>query len=222
MKIVLTTTLIALLAIGLLGIANSGGSISNNIDNAFAQGDGMMGNDTGMMNATLPISIISNVTLAYAQDTDMMGMDEEEGTMMNMSNQSEGMKVNWTGSIDVHSTIAEAFKSKVTTDIIGAIQAAQASIGANSVVKEAKLTDAHGYLVYKITAVDENMKKYKVIVDPGNGQVLMNKEVTWYDEHDKMKYGDKEKYDKYDKYGGDHGDDKYDKKKMMMMKDKKY
>jgi hypothetical protein len=41
--------------------------------------------------------------------------------------------------------------------------------------------------------VDENMKKYKVIVDPGNGQVLM-KEVTWYDDYDeglKMKYGKK-------------------------------
>ena len=37
------------------------------------------------------------------------------------------------------------------------------------------------------------MKKYKVIVDPGNGQVLM-KEVTWYDDYDeglKMKYGKK-------------------------------
>lgn len=61
MKIVLTTTLFAVLVIGLLGINNSSaGSISNNIHNAFAQGDGMMGNDTGMMNATLPISIIGN------------------------------------------------------------------------------------------------------------------------------------------------------------------
>jgi hypothetical protein len=41
--------------------------------------------------------------------------------------------------------------------------------------------------------VDENVKKYKVIVDPGNGQVLMKKEVTWYDDYDeehKMKYGE--------------------------------
>ena len=128
-------------------------------------------------------------------------------------------KVNWTGTIDVKSTIAEAFKSKVTVNIIDAINTAQTNVGANSFVKEAELTDAHGYLVYKITAVDENMKKYKVIVDPGNGQVLMKKEVTGYehDEHEKMKYGE----DKYDKYGHD-DDDGYDKKKMMMMKDKKY
>ncbi len=133
-----------------------------------------------------------------------------------------GKKGNLTGSIEVDKTIAEAFKSKVTTDIIGAIQAAQANVGANSVVKEAELTEAHGYLLYKITAVDENMKKYKVIVDPGNGQVLMKKEVLWYeDEHKKMKYGGGEK-DKYDKYGGHDYKDDYDKNKMMMMKDRKY
>ncbi|MGZ5501837.1 MAG: PepSY domain-containing protein, partial [Nitrososphaeraceae archaeon] len=97
---------------------------------------------------------------------------------------------------------------------IDAINAAQTNVGANSTVKKAELTPAHGYLVYKIMVVDENMKKYKVIVDPGNGQVLMKKEITWYDEQ-KMKHGE----EKYDKYGHD---DQYDKKKMMMMKDKKY
>ena len=203
MKIVLTTTLVALLAIGLLGISN----IGSNINNAFAQGDGMMGNDTGMMNATL----------AYAEEGEMMEMEED--MMMTMpSNQSkEEMSLN--GTIDVHATMAEAFKSQVTTDIIGAIQTAQTNVGANSTVKEAELTNAHGFLVYKITAVDENHKKYKVIVDPGNGQVLMKKEITWYDEkkeHEKMKYGE----EKYYKYGHD---EQYDKKKMMMMmKDKKY
>ena len=224
MKIFLTTTtLVAVLAIGLLGINTSSNGGSNNIANAFAQMESedssMMENDTGMtMNATLPISIISNAILAYAQEGGMM---ENDTGMMTMSNQSKGEEMKMmdlNGTINVESTIAEALKSKVTTDIIGAIQAAQASVGANSVVKEAELTHAHGYLVYKIIAVDENMKKYKVIVDPGNGQVLMKKEVTWYDdEHDKMKYGE----EKYDKYG--HDDYDYDKKKMMMMmKDKKY
>ncbi len=127
-------------------------------------------------------------------------------------------KVNFTGTIDVKSTIGEAFKSKVTVNIIDAINAAQTNVGANSTVKEAELTPAHGYLVYKIKVVGEDMKKYKVIVDPGNGQVLMKKEITWYDdkkEHEKMKYGE----EKYDKYGHD---EQYDKKKMMMKKDKKY
>jgi uncharacterized membrane protein YkoI len=220
MKIVLTTTLVAILTLGLFGISNSDNNIDNN---AFAQGDGMMrddtsgmmGNDTGMMNATLATSGTMNATLAYAQEDEMMEMDDEDMMMTMPSNQSKE-EMSFNGTIDVHATMAEAFKSKVTTDIIGAIQAAQENVGANSVVKEAELTAAHGFLVYKIKVVDENHKIYKVIVDPGNGQVLMKKEVTWYDEH-KMKYGDK----KYDKYGHDDKDD-YDKKKMMTMEDKKY
>lgn len=180
MKTILTTTtfLITLLAIGLIGFNNN----NNSIGNAFAQVD--------------------------PEDSPMMeDMEIDEG-MMTMSNQSEGMKMmNWTGTIDVKTTIGEAFKSKVTVNIIDAINAAQTNVGANSFVKKAELTPAHGYLVYKIMVVDENMKKYKVIVDPGNGQVLMKKEVTWYDEH-KMKYGE----EKGDKYGHDY----------KMMKDKEY
>ena len=202
MKIVLTTTLVALLAIGLLGISN----IGSNTNNAFAQGDGMIGNDTGTMNATLSTSGTMNATLAtsgtmnatlaFAQEgvitpeemNNTMSMGNETG-MMGMENKSNMTNLN--GTIKVESTIAQAFKSKVTTDIIGAIKAAQASVGPNSFVKEAELEEAHGFLVYKIKVVDENMKKYKVIVDPGNGQVLLKKEITWYDEHDKMGYDDK-------------------------------
>jgi hypothetical protein len=59
-------------------------------------------------------------------------MDDKAVTMtMTMSNQSEPM-VNWTGTIEVNSTIAEALKSKVTVNIIDAIKVAQVSIGLNS------------------------------------------------------------------------------------------
>ena len=202
MKIVLTTTfLVTVLATGIVGI-----------NNVFAQGNNndFIGNDTTMT---------MNATLAYAQEDEMMEMDDEDMTMTMPSNQSKDMEMmDLNGTIDVKSTIGEAFKSKVNVNIIDAITTAQSNVGANSTVKEAELTAAHGFLVYKIMVVDENMKKYKVIVDPGNGQVLMKKEITWYDdEHDKMKYG--EEKEKYDKYGHD---DQYDKKKMMMMKDKKY
>ncbi|MDW0149411.1 MAG: PepSY domain-containing protein [Nitrososphaeraceae archaeon] len=194
MKRIFTTStfLIALLAIGLIGINNN--NHNNSIGNAFAQMD--------------------------PEDSSMMEDMEMDDGMRTMSNQSDGMKMmmNWTGTIDVKSTIGEAFKSKVTVNIIDAINVAQTNVGANSFVKKAELTPAHGYLVYKIMVVDENMKKYKVIVDPGNGQVLMKKEVTWYDddEEHKMKYGE-EKYNKYNH------DDDYDQKKMMKMtKDEKY
>ncbi|HEX5981918.1 MAG TPA: hypothetical protein VFY77_04545 [Nitrososphaeraceae archaeon] len=71
-----------------------------------------------------------------------MEMNED---MMTMSNQSDEMKMmNWTGTIDVKSTIGEAFKFKVTVNIIDAINAAQTNVGANSFIKKAELTPAHG------------------------------------------------------------------------------
>ena len=214
MKIVLTTTfLVAVLAIGIFGINNAFAQ-GNNGMMAEENQTGLV-NSTGTMNATLPTSGTMmnatlatsgtmnatptsgtmNATLVFAQEdaitpegmNNTMSMGNETG-MMGMENKS--IMTNLNGTIKVESTIAQAFKSKVTTDIIGAIQAAQASVGPNSFVKEAELEEAHGFLVYKIKVVDENMKKYKVIVDPGNGQVLLKKEITWYDEHDKMGYGD--------------------------------
>ena len=95
--------------------------------------------------------------------------------------------MNWTGTIEVGTTIGEAFKSKINVNMIDAIKAALVNIGLNSTVKEAELTEAYGYLVYKMKIIGEDMKKYKVIVDPGNGEVLLKKEISCYDEHN-MKY----------------------------------
>src|SRR5215208_7837680 len=170
MKIILATP--TLIVLLALGIIGTN-SNSSSLGNAFAQMD--------------------------PENPPLMEEDKNIGIMTMSTNQSEPM-VNWTGTIDVKSTIGEALKSKVNVNMIDAIKAALVNVGLNSTVKEAELTPVHGYLVYKIVVVDENMKKYKVIVDPGNGEVLMKKEITWYDddehddEYEKMKYGG-EKYD---------------------------
>jgi hypothetical protein len=139
--------------------------------------------------AAIGITGISNIS---AQE---MG----NATTTNATSQM-GEQGNLTGSIDVEKTIAEVLKSKVTVNIIDAITTAQNSVGPNSMVKEAELTHAYGYLVYKIKVVDENMKKYKVIVDPGNGNILMKKELT-YSEYGYDKMG-KCMEDKYKDGGG--------------------
>ena len=140
----------------------------------------------------------SNSWNAFAQVDPENPPMMDESTAMTMSNQSEPKMMNWTGTVEVESTIVEAFKSKVKVDIIEAIKAAQGSVGLNSTVKEAELTHAHNYLIYKVKVLDEDLKKYKVIVDPGNGKVLLKKEITWYDEH-KKNYCE----DKGDKHGYD-------------------
>ena len=135
-------------------------------------------------------------------------MEEDKNIeIMTLTNQSEPM-LNWTGTIEVGTTIGEAFKSKINVNMIDAIKAALVNIGLNSTVKEAELTEAYGYLVYKMKIIGEDMKKYKVIVDPGNGEVLLKKEISGYDEHN-MKYSDEK-------------DGKYGHENKMMTEDKKY
>ena len=75
----------------------------------------------------------------------------------NDSSQTPG-KANLTGTIDVDKDIADAFKSKVTVIIIDAITTAQNSVGTNSTVKETELTEANGYLVYKMKIIGKDMK----------------------------------------------------------------
>ncbi len=147
--------------------------------------------------ATIGISGISTISAQNMSET-------TPSPATNDSSQTPG-KVNLTGTIDVDKAIADAFKSKVTVNIIDAIRTAQNSVGQNSTVKEVELTEAHGYLVYKMKIIGEDMKKYKVLVDPGNGSILYQNEVTYSDyDHkkmgnemgDKYKDGYKHEYDK--------------------------
>jgi Peptidase propeptide and YPEB domain len=148
--------------------------------------------------ATMGITGISNISGQNMSGT------TPSSPATNDSSQTPG-KVNLTGTIDVDKAIADAFKSKVTVNIIDAITTAQNSVGPNSTVKEVELTEAHGYLVYKMKIIGEDMKKYKVLVDPGNGSILYQDEVTYSDyDHknmgkemgDKYKDGYKHEYDK--------------------------
>ena len=59
--------------------------------------------------------------------------------------------------------------------------------------------------------VGEDMKKYKVLVDPGNGSILYQEEIT-YSDYDHKKMG-KDMGDKYkDSYKQKYDKMKYDKK----------
>jgi hypothetical protein len=103
MKIILaTTTLIALLALGIIGTNSN----SSSLGNAFAQMD--------------------------PENPPLMEEDKSIG-IMTLSNQSEPM-ANWTGTINVKSTIGEAFKSKVNVNMIDAIKVALVNVGLNSTV----------------------------------------------------------------------------------------
>ena len=82
------------------------------------------------------------------------------------------------GSINLEQTIFEAIGSKVNTTLTDAITTAEQSIGNNSFALAA-FGGPHGpYLVYTIILGTPGIEFYKVIGDPGTGQVLASQEVS--------------------------------------------
>jgi uncharacterized membrane protein YkoI len=85
-------------------------------------------------------------------------------------------QVNITGSIPIQSTISQALRSEIQVPMDEALTTAQNALGTNSSVVRAFLSPLKGFLVYNIGVISTNSTLYKVIVDPGNGQVLYTSE----------------------------------------------
>jgi hypothetical protein len=105
----------------------------------------------------------------------MMGEYDDYGNMTSGHQQKMGM-IN--GTINLEQTIFEAIGSKVNTTLTQAITTAEQSVGNNSFALVAFGGDHGGYLAYTILLSTPEMEFYKVIVDPGNGQVLASDEVS--------------------------------------------
>jgi uncharacterized membrane protein YkoI len=85
---------------------------------------------------------------------------------------------NVTSSINLMNILSNAIESQVKLSLNNATTTAENSVGNNSHAVAARLGDENGYLVYTIWVLDPNMKFNKVIVDPGNGQVLLSKQIS--------------------------------------------
>jgi uncharacterized membrane protein YkoI len=108
----------------------------------------------------------------------------------NITKKQEQQQVNITGSIPIQSTISQALRSEIQVPMNEALTTAQNAVGTNSSVVAAFLSPLKGFIVYNIGVISTNNTLYKVIVDPGNGQVLYTSEGPF--EHGKG-------------YGGGHG-----------------
>ncbi|MGH9976446.1 MAG: hypothetical protein ACRD8Z_11495 [Nitrososphaeraceae archaeon] len=105
----------------------------------------------------------------------MMGNYGGEGNMTSGHQSKMGM-IN--GSINLEQTIFEAIGSKVNTTLTQAITTAEQSVGNNSFALIAFGGDHDGFLAYTVLLSTPEMEFYKVIVDPGTGQVLASDEVS--------------------------------------------
>ena len=101
-------------------------------------------------------------------DTGMMMPGDR---MMKMGN-------NITSSINLMNIIGNAIGSNINVSLSDASTAAEASVGNDSHAVSAELGDKSGFLVYNIMVIDPSMNFSKVVVDPGNGEVLLSEPIS--------------------------------------------
>jgi hypothetical protein len=136
-------------AIGLLPLASS--------NNVFSQT-----NSTGM-----------NMTT----DDDMMMRDNYGKKMMGMGMEHKKYeKVN--GTLNVMETMYQAIEAKFNVTLVDAITTAEQSVGNGSYAMSANGEEKDGFLVYSVILGSPDMKFTKVLVDPGNGEVLQTKNIS--------------------------------------------
>jgi hypothetical protein len=102
--------------------------------------------------------------------------------------QSMASRQNITGTINLNSLISNALASTINVSLSQAVDTAEQSVGNNSHALAGFLGKNQGYIVYTIYVIsdpdanraisDPDANLDKVIVDPGNGQVLLQTTVT--------------------------------------------
>ena len=85
---------------------------------------------------------------------------------------------NITSSINLMTIISEAIGSNINISLSDAATTAETSVGNGSHAASAELGENNGYLVYNIMVIDPSMNFSKVVVDPGNGEVLSSKQLS--------------------------------------------
>src|SRR5919202_690732 len=119
--------------------------------------------------------------IAMAQQSSY-GMSRNRPTpMMSMSSGLQNQNQNWTGSISLFSPILDALKSKIHTTLNNATTTALTAVGgvgSNSSAIAAFIHPENGFLVYDVFFLASSKTIHKVIVDPGNGRVLSNQQMS--------------------------------------------
>ena len=113
---------------------------------------------------------------------------QQQQSPYSMSMRSGLQNQNWTGSISLFSPILDAFKSKIHTTLNDAITSAINSVGgtgaggsnASSAVA-AFVHPERGFLVYNVFVLDPGNNIHRVIIDPGNGKILSNQQMSMMD-----------------------------------------
>jgi hypothetical protein len=110
---------------------------------------------------------------------------QQQQNPYSMSMRSGLQNQNWTGSISLFSPMLDAFKSKIHTTLNDAITSAINSVGGTgaggsnaSAAVAAFVHPERGFLVYNVFVLDPSNNIHRVIIDPGNGKILSNQQMS--------------------------------------------
>src|ERR671917_851566 len=117
-----------------------------------------------------------NVDAQMTSGGNNTGMMMKPGERMMMGMGLGGNNI--TSSINLMNVISEAIGSNINVSLSDAATAAESSVGNGSHAASAELGENNGYLVYNVMVIDPSMNFSKVVVDPGNGEVLFNKQLS--------------------------------------------
>jgi hypothetical protein len=132
----------------------------------------------------LGVALGSGVSITmtkHVADGQMMGGGNNIGMMKPGERTMMGMGMggnNITSSINLMNVISQAIGLNVNVSLSDAATAAETSLGNGSHAASAELVENNGYLVYNVMVIDPSMNFSKVIVDPGNGEVLFSKQLS--------------------------------------------
>jgi uncharacterized membrane protein YkoI len=118
----------------------------------------------------------SNLMSKQNADAQMMG-GNDTGMMM-PGDRMMKMGNNITSSINLMNIIGDAIGSNINVSLSDASTAAETSIGNDSHAVSAELGEMNGFLVYNVMVIDPSMNFSKVVLDPGNGEVLSSKQLS--------------------------------------------
>lgn len=110
-----------------------------------------------------------------SSNMDMITNDNYGKPMMGMEHKKYE-KIN--GTVNVMDTMYKAIESKFNVTLTQAITTAEQSVGNGSYALSANGEEKDGFLLYSVVLGSPDMNFTKVLVDPGNGEVLQTENIS--------------------------------------------
>jgi uncharacterized membrane protein YkoI len=86
---------------------------------------------------------------------------------------------NLTGSVQIFPGLSQTIQSKAKISLSTAATNAEKSVGPTSHDVSAHVGIKNGYLIYSVRVVDSNNNLHWIIVDAGNGKVLLSQQLPF-------------------------------------------